>query len=161
MASSGGNALIQIESALDGVEALLTTANTNSTILAGLDTQKFGGVAATARSPFASVAPTVNTGAAAVAIKAAVTSKKHWITKAVFCNKTAGEYPVIELTGDHDGTPVIHWTGTTDQPIATSLGYTSVEFDPPIEVASGTSIGFQLQSATGDVYAHVYGWVED
>lgn len=156
--STKGLYLKQIEEALDGLETSGTATAAN---LLALDTAKFGDVAASARSPFASVAPVVNTGAAAVAIKAAVTSKKHWITKAVFCNITAGEYPVIELTGDHAGTPVIHWTGTTNQPIATSLGYTEVEFDPPVEVASGTSIGFQLQTATGDVYAQVYGWVED
>lgn len=105
-------------------------------------------------------AAAVNTGAAAITLKAAVTGKRHWITRWTVTNKTAGEYPICELTSDPAGTPLILAWGTPLQPVATSMGFLSQVFDPPLLVAASKAIGYQLQSATGDCYSTIEGWVE-
>lgn len=111
--------------------------------------------------PFTTNQSSVNTGAAAISLKAAVSGKRHWITKAVFVNKTAGEYPVVELTEDHDGTPVKKDTlAPQDMGNSAAMGQVERNYDPPLEITAGKSIGFQLQSETGDVYGHVHGFVE-
>lgn len=117
------------------------------------------GVPATA-TIFCSDGATVNSGAAAVQIKAAVTGKRHWICWWNLVNKTAGEYPVAELTEDHAGTPVIKARATASAGVSTGLGTSHIVFDPPIEITAGKTIGYQLQSATGDTYASIGGYVE-
>lgn len=103
----------------------------------------------------------VNTGAAAISLKSAVTGKRHWITEWEVVNKTAGEYPVAELTEDPAGTPVVLARATPHSPGgAAGMGYSKIVFDPPIEVTAGKAIGYQLQSATGDCYARIGGFVE-
>lgn len=111
-------------------------------------------------TPFSSGAAAVNTGAAPITLKAAVTGKRHWVTKCVIVNKTAGEYPVAELTQDPAGTPVIKDTLVPMPVSAASMGQVERIYDPPLEFASGTAIGYQLQSATGDCYCTITGWVE-
>lgn len=116
------------------------------------------GVPATA-TPFTAQSA-VNTGAAAVALKAAVSGKRHWITEIEIVNKTAGEYPVAELTEDYAGTPAILATLVPMPVSATSMGQIVQKFSPPLVVTAGKSIGFQLQSTTGDCYARIGGYVE-
>jgi hypothetical protein len=106
-------------------------------------------------------AAAVNTGAAAIALKAAVTGKRHWITEWEVTNKTAGEYPICELTEDPAGTPVIlAWLAPGAELAATAGTTRKLVFNPPIVVTASKAIGYQLQSATGDCYSVVRGFVE-
>lgn len=102
----------------------------------------------------------VNTGAAAIVIKAAVTGKRMWIAWWNLVNKTAGEYPVAELTEDPAGTPVVKARATAQAGVATGLGTSHLIFNPPIPITAGKAIGYQLQSATGDTYATCGIWTE-
>jgi hypothetical protein len=103
----------------------------------------------------------VNTGAAAISLKAAVTGKRHWVTEVSITNKTAGEYPVAELTEDPLGTPVVLCRLVPHSPGgAAGMGYIQRTFNPPIEITAGKAIGYGLQTATGDCYADVAGFVE-
>lgn len=110
--------------------------------------------------PFASGAEAaVQTGAAAVTLKAAVALKRHFITGWRVTNITAGEYPIAVLQ-DNTGTPIKHAHCTPEQPIATSKGTIQNRFDPPLEIASGKSVDYSLQAATGDCHSNVEGYVE-
>lgn len=111
-------------------------------------------------TPFRSVTPVVNTGAAVIAIKAAVTSKRHWITQWETTNITAGEYPVCELMQDEASAALVLAVQAHNGGHAAGKGTVVTVFNPPIEVASGKSIGFKLQTATGDVHSSVSGFVE-
>lgn len=128
--------------------------------LGNLDTLKFGGVAAADRSPFVAHNTTDISSDTAQEIKAAVASKKHWITRVVLANKTAGETPIVKIQDDTAETPVdflvVRMGGLAD---ASSL--VVIECDPPIEVGAGKAINGVATSATGDVIATVFGWVED
>lgn len=129
--------------------------------LVSLAARVLAGVPADA-TPFSSGgAAAVNTGAAAISLKAAVTGKRHWITQWTVVNKTAGEYPVAELTEDPAGTPVIKaWAAPFAPGGAAGMGNITLNFDPPIEITAGKAIGYQLQSATGDCYSTIQGFVE-
>lgn len=102
----------------------------------------------------------VNTGAAAIELKAAVTGKRHWVEWFLVTNITAGQYPVCILQDDA-GTPVKKAYLTPDQPIATSLGTRMVKFDPPIPFDAGVAIDYALQTATGDCHASIGVWTEN
>jgi len=106
---------------------------------------------------------TVNTGAAAIQLKAAGgAGKRQFVLGYRFVNKTAGEYPVVELTEDHGGTPVKLDTIIPHSPGgAAGMGEAKHEYTYPIEFTAAKTLGFQLQSATGDVYGHVVVAVED
>jgi len=128
---------------------------------AALAARALAGVPADATPFHSGGAAAVNTGAAAITLKAAVTGKRHWITQWTVVNKTAGEYPVAELTEDPAGTPVIKaWAAPHSPGGAAGMGNITLMFNPPIEITAGKAIGYQLQSATGDCYATVYGFVE-
>jgi len=111
-------------------------------------------------TPFRSVTPVVNTGAAVVAIKAAVTAKRHWITQWETTNITAGEYPVCELMEDEASAALVLAVQAHNNGHAAGKGTVVTVFNPPIPIASGKSIGFKLQTATGDVHSSVSGFVE-
>lgn len=106
-------------------------------------------------------ASAVNTGAAAISLAPAVSGKRYFVDRWTVVNKTAGEYPVAQLVEDPAGTPVIKDFLTPDQPIATSLGERVHTFDPPIPFTAGMAVGYSLQSATGDCYSVIQGWLED
>jgi hypothetical protein len=105
-------------------------------------------------------AAAVNTGAAPILLKAAVASKRHWITKVLLANKTAGEYPVAEIVEDPAGTPAVVLTLVPQCVSAASMGEKVVDFDPPVECTVAKALGYQLQSATGDCYCQLCGFVE-
>lgn len=119
---------------------------------------RIDGVLAT---PFTGTGSAVNTGAAAIVAKAAVTGKRHWVTHVQITNKTAGEYPVCELTEDALGTPVIKDTLIPMPVSSASMGSVERFYNPPIEITAAKTIGYQHQSATGDTYITVQGYVED
>lgn len=106
----------------------------------------------------------MNTGAAAVQLKAAgAAGKRQFLLGVSFTNKTANEQPVVEVTEDHAGTPVIKDTIAIPYLIATTGICPTVEksYEYPIEITAAKTIGFQLQSAVGDVYGHAVVAVED
>lgn len=104
----------------------------------------------------------VNTGAAAISLAPAVSGKRMWVNRWTVVNKTAGEYPVCQLTEDPLGTPVIKDFLSPDQNIATSLGERVHDYGSnPIPIAAGKAVGYSLQSATGDTYSTVDVWLED
>lgn len=97
-----------------------------------------------------------------VSLKAAVAAKRTWITRVEFANKTAGEYPVVELLEDEGVTPVILGTFIPHSPGgAAGMGWCCVDFPDPIEVTAGKSIGWRHQGNVGDTYAAMSGFVED
>lgn len=102
----------------------------------------------------------VNTGAAAVTIKAATTSKRMWIRRLVVCNKTPGEYPIVTIQ-DEDDTAIFGPIGLNAR-VATSPATEVYEFDRdsmPV-VAAGKALESKLASETGDVYVSAQGFVE-
>ena len=101
----------------------------------------------------------VNTGAAAITLKAATAGKKMWVTRWMVTNKTAGEYPVAELQDDQ-GTPVKYAQLAPNAGVATSLATGVLEFDPPVQIPAGQAIAYALQSPTGDCYSTVCGYVQ-
>jgi len=118
--------------------------------------------AAVAVTPFASGgAAAVNTGAAAIELKAAVASKRHWITKWRVTNITAAEFPIAVLQ-DGNGSPVLHAHMAFNMIAATTAGASGVaDFgERGIEVASGEAVDYALQTATGDTHSDIVGWVE-
>lgn len=86
--------------------------------------------------------------------------RKMWIAWWNLVNKTAGEYPVAELTEDPAGTPVIKARATAQAGVATGLGTSHLIFNPPIPITANKAIGYQLQSATGDTYATCGIWTQ-
>jgi len=155
---------------VQGISTKLTTLNTSLAAgEVGLDTQKFSGVAATARTPFHAINSTDITTTTTVVIKAAVASKKHWITQIFVTNKTPAEVSQVQIEDDTATTPVViglfHGSPST---LTTSSGAAShaagplYTFDPPIVVAAGARImGKTIDATTGDYKVHVTGWVED
>lgn len=101
----------------------------------------------------------VNTGAADVTLKAAVAGKKIWVTWWSVTNITAGEYPVAELKDDQ-GTPVKYAQMAPNAAVATSKATQKMEFDPPIQIPAGQAVAYGLQTATGDCYSTVGGYVQ-
>lgn len=103
----------------------------------------------------------VNSGAAAIQLAAAVSGKRYFITEWQVVNKTVGEYPVCQLTEDPLGTPVIKDFLCPEAPTATAVGEEKHVFNPPIVITAGKAVGYSLQSATGDCYSVIRGWLED
>jgi hypothetical protein len=116
--------------------------------------QRPPGVPATA-VPFTSTNQTAITTTTAVDIKAAVASKRHWITAIHATNSTASEQTAIVLK-DNAGSPKI--LGTI---IAEAEKGASLNLKIPIEVASGLKITGEAQEATvGDTFVTIEGYVE-
>jgi hypothetical protein len=118
---------------------------------------RFAGVPADA-TPFNAANGTDISDTTAQAIKAAVTGKRHWITRITLTNKTASETPIVVIQDD-TGTPVVILTARLGG-LAAADSQRDFVFDPPIEVASGKAINGKATTATGDVVATVGGFVE-
>lgn len=118
---------------------------------------RFAGVPADAAPFNASVAADV-TDTTPVAVKAAVTGKRHWVTRASYTNKTASETPIVKLQDD-TGTPVVLDTVRLGG-LAAADSQREKTFDPPIEVAAGKAINAVATTATGDTIVSIGGFVE-
>lgn len=119
-----------------------------------LTKRSLGGVPDDAK-PFVAVNATAITSTTPVAIKAAVTGKRHWITGAFFSQPTAAEAGVLTLEDD-SGTPIViakvGFSGALQGP--------TMFFEPPAEVAAGKAINGVGSAATGDAFITVMGFVE-
>ena len=93
----------------------------------------------------------VSAAASPQAIKAAVTGKRHWITRAIFTNITTGEEANLSIAD-----------GSTKKCTYTLNGELSaaVTFDPPIEISSGAAINAYCEVDSGDSYISIQGYVE-
>ena len=110
--------------------------------------------------PFRSVNSSDITTTTNVAIKAAVTGKRHFVREILVVNKTPAEITQV----------VIQSNTTVKATLPGSAGVTTsgthpqapkYEFDPPLEFASGEAInGKTVDATTGDFLVHIGGWVE-
>lgn len=110
-----------------------------------------GGVPTTA-TPFSSSNTTLVTSTAVQVVRAAVTSKKKWITWISVSNPTAAETPIITVQDD-TGTPVV-----IDTFAPGAVGSLRRTYEPPIEVAAGKQIGAKADSSVGDTTVTVGGF---
>jgi len=106
-------------------------------------------------TPFAATTQSAIAGTTPVAIKAAVTGKRHWITGCSVTNHTASEDSVVVLQDD-TGTPIV---AAVVQ--AKSLVTYNMSFDIPLEIAAGKAINGRAMAATGDSFCTVFGFVEN
>ena len=93
-----------------------------------------------------------------VAVKAAVTSKRHWVTQLVVTNKTATEMTQVIVQSN---TTTIATLAATDPVTASPGGSTVYKFDPPLEFASGEAINAKtVDATTGDIHVLAVGYLE-
>ncbi len=125
----------------------------------------YAGVIPSTATPFGAANTVAIDGTTPRAIRAAVTSKKKWITKIVFVNGTQAENPVL-VVQDDTGTPVRHAVGAPGGILTTTSGaaghspQTEIVCNPPIEVAAGKAInGRAIASCTG-AFITVMGYEE-
>lgn len=91
----------------------------------------------------------------AVAVKAAVTGKRHWITMVRVCNETPAEPTAIDII-DTTGTPIVLCS-------IAAPALTDNEFVPPVPIPVGAGLAIQARGSlatTGDVHVMVAGYVE-
>lgn len=123
----------------------------------GFTKRSLGGIPATA-TPFVGVS-TVVTTTTPVAVRAAVSSKKKWITKARAANPTPAEQAVI-IIEDDTGTPVRLGLLMPGDPAVGGCGKDECVFDPPVEVAAGKAINARAHASLGDSFVMVEGFEE-
>lgn len=122
---------------------------------ASMAQRRMGNIPATA-TPFGSANTTAIDGTTPRAIRAAVASKKKWITWAIFLNGTVAEAPLLVVEDDTAVTPLRLAMGAPGGTVTTTSGAAGmppagiVQFDPPIPVAAGKAInGRAIASCTG------------
>ncbi len=102
---------------------------------------------------------TVITSVTPVAVRAAVASKRKWVTKIVASNPTPAEQTVI-IVEDDTGTPVKIASLMVQDPAVGSGGYRELVCDPPVEVAAGKAINARAHASLGDSFVTVFGFEE-
>lgn len=112
------------------------------------------GVAPETATPFVATNQTLVDGTTARTVKAAVTGKKHWITRITVLNVTAAENTVTNIQ-DTTGTPIV--LATLNAPSQVVSQFTPLS---PIEVGAGLAINAAGVAATGDVRVTIEGFVE-
>lgn len=125
---------------------------------AALTQRNIGGIPASA-TPFTCVSAVI-TSVTPVACRAAVASKKKWITKIVATNPTPAEQTVIIVEDDTAVTPVRLACLMVADPAVAGGGHRELVCDPPIEVGTGKAINARSHASLGDSYVMVEGFEE-
>ena len=124
----------------------------------GFTKRSLGAIPSTA-TPFVGVSAVI-TSVTPVAVRAAVTSKKKWITKIVACNPTPAEQAVIIVEDDTAVTPLKLALLQPGDPAIGGSGHREFVCDPPIEVASGKAINARAHASLGDSFVMCEGFEE-
>lgn len=122
-----------------------------------LTKRTIGGIPDSA-TPFSGVSAVI-AGTTPVAVRAAVTGKKKWVTKIVATNPTPAEQAVY-IVEDDTGTPVKIACLMVNDPAIGGGGHRELVMDPPIEVAAGKAINARAHAALGDGFVCVMGFEE-
>lgn len=152
-----------VAAAIDLATVELATIDTNIATLAAKAAQdaelKHGTGDGVAKTAFTARNTTAASDTTYREIKAAVASKRHWIHWIEVTNITPAETPVINVSEDTGGTPVVRYTTAPGDPAV--VPSRRQVFEPPIVISSGVNIGVQATTATGDTHVTIGGFVED
>ena len=108
-------------------------------------------------TPFSATNATVITTTTLQVIKAAVASKRHWITETIAVNSTPAEDQVLALQDEDDVIAAVLMPA--DGSLGANAGKTT--HNPPLVIASGKAIeGIGKIAVVGDCFITVNGYVE-
>lgn len=145
-----------IQDSLDAIEAAIG-GTTVADALALATKREMGAVPATA-TPFAATSAVI-TSVTPVLVKAAVSSKKKWITHIKGYNGTSAEIAVLVIEDD-TGTPIEAARLFLGDPAVAGQGSGELVCRPPIEIAAGKKINARATGSLGDSFVTVLGFEE-
>lgn len=115
-----------------------------------------------ASTSFSAVGATQVAGVTPVVIKAAVATKRHWITEAIIQNTTTAEDQIVEIQDEDDVIAArVYAPNVADAGATLAAKEQTIKFDPPLPIAAGKALEAKATTATGDSWVTLIGYVED